>query len=215
MPDFVDSNSSIENFKDLSIFNGSQINFNLLISGKKKDEDNINQPDEKEIKEIICLDEVNVSKQILSFEEKIEILIKILSKSYSKKILFMEKYGILISTNEDITKFSCAICNSQKDNGGIYEASPHPTNILDKNNKVICTCPCLLKETLHYSGKSIIGCDMCKNTLKPQHTKVYCPKNVNKKKMIVYWQVLIPINLIDKAFNDYLVEKLVFQLNSL
>lgn len=198
MPDFVDSNSSIENFKDLSIFNGSQITFNLLISGKKKDEDNINQPDEKEIKEI------------LSFEKKIEILIKILSKSYSKKILFMEKYGILISTNEDITNFSCAICNSQKANGGIYESSPHPTNILDKNNKVICTCPSLLKETLHYSGKSIIGCDICKNTIKPQHTKVYCPKNVNKKKMIVYWQVLIPINLIDKSFNDYLVKNRFF-----
>ena len=216
MHDLVDSNSLIENFNDLSISIGSQINYNLLILGKK-DEDIMNQLDEQKVKEIICLDQVNLSKQKISFQGKIEILIKIISNSYSKKILFLEKYGILISTEEDITKFSCAICNSQKANGGVYEVSPHPTNILDKNNKVICTCPSLLKKTIHYSGRNIIGCDICKNTLKPQHTKIYCPKNDHKKKMIICWKIIVPINLIDKAFNNYLenleIENLLDSLN--
>ena len=176
---------------------------NFLISNK--DEKSIkNLLGEQEEKETIYLNIKSIPTQKLNFEKKIIILIEILSKSYSNQILFLENYGLLISTNTNITKFSCAICSSQKANGGVYEDSPHPTNILNKNNEIICTCPCLLKKTPHYSGKSIIGCDCCKNKLKPQHTKVYCPNNPNKKNLIVYWKILIPINLIDETFNKYL-----------
>lgn len=200
---YDDSTSLITVFNDLNTDSETLTKKNILISNiEEKDKDTRRSTYETKCIEVVDLK--NIPKKLFTFDNKINVLIEILNKSYSNKILFLENFGLLISTNSNITKFSCAICNSQKDNGGIYEASDHPTNILNENNKIICTCPCLLKKTPHYSGKSIIGCDCCKNKLKPQHTKIYCPNNPNKKKLVVYWKILISNNLIDVTLNNYL-----------
>ena len=116
-----------------------------------------------------------------------------------------------MSTNDRINSFSCTICNSQRDNYGIYESSPHPTNILDKDNKTICTCPCLLQKTYHYSGKSIIGCNICNNTLGCPHTKNYCPMNPKMKKLIICWTLLMSI----KEIQNESIEHIYLSLNKI
>ena len=157
---------------------------------------------EDTIKKYIFLVKNKYFDNNLSLKQKSILLIDQLKKKFNNTLLFLDNYGILISLNNDISSFNCSICNSQKKHNGRYEPSPHPTNILNINGKIICTCPCLLTETLHYSGNNMIGCNLCKNKFKPNHTQNYCPLNKIKKELIVYWKILIPIEKLENDLNQ-------------
>ena len=55
-----------------------------------------------------------LTKKHLTIEEKSQFIINEFNNIYDVPLLFLDRYGILISSDKTINTFSCSICDSQK-----------------------------------------------------------------------------------------------------